>query len=99
MFAGTTDVVATSLLKILDSVYTGQRVLWLQMDSASDNRSKTMIALLAELVSLGVFDRAHLAFLKVGHTHSNIDGMFISKLLIMYLLCSGTIVCQVFCSE
>ncbi len=51
-------------------------VLTLQLDNASDNKSKTMLAFATYLVEAGVFESIELNFLMVGHTHEDIDQFF-----------------------
>ena len=53
------------------------RHLRLQLDnSAKDNKNQTMMAFCSELVSRGVFETIEMSFLKVGHTHEDIDAFF-----------------------
>ena len=51
-------------------------VLYIQADSASENKSKNFLLFLAVLVGLRIFDKIKLCYLPVGHTHEDIDQMF-----------------------
>jgi hypothetical protein len=51
-------------------------ILYLQMDNASDNKNRHMIAFLAYLVENNIFQKIKVSFLIVGHTHEDIDGFF-----------------------
>ena len=51
-------------------------VLYLQLDNASDNKSKAMIAFCHCLVARGIFRKLKTGFLLVGHTHEDIDQYF-----------------------
>ena len=50
--------------------------LYLQLDNASDNKSREMLAFCGYLVQLGVFNSIKLSYLVVGHTHEYIDQYF-----------------------
>lgn len=50
--------------------------LYLQMDSAGDNKSKTMARVCEYLVKMGVFLKIKVCMLPVGHTHEDIDAGF-----------------------
>ena len=50
--------------------------LYLQLDNASDNKSKALLAFCDGLVEQGVFKKVKLSFLLVGHTHEDIDQYF-----------------------
>jgi hypothetical protein len=50
--------------------------LYLQADSASDNKNYTVAAYLEWLVRAGVFKKVKISFLPVGHTHEDIDAAF-----------------------
>jgi hypothetical protein len=52
------------------------RILYLQLDNASDNKNKYMMAFTEHLVNVGVFDKVEIGFLVVGHTHEDIDQRF-----------------------
>ena len=50
--------------------------LYIQMDSAGDNKSKTMARFCEYLVKMGVFMKIKVCMLPVGHTHEDIDAGF-----------------------
>ena len=50
--------------------------LYLQLDSAGDNKSKTMARTMEFLVKQGIFLKIKVCFLPVGHTHEDIDAGF-----------------------
>lgn len=50
--------------------------LYIQMDSAGDNKSKTMARFCEYLVKTGVFMKVKVCMLPVGHTHEDIDAGF-----------------------
>ena len=50
--------------------------LYLQLDNASDNKNKTILAICDQLVEQGVFVKIKLSFLEVGHTHEDVDQYF-----------------------
>ena len=50
--------------------------LYLQLDSAPENKSKNFMLFIAVLVGIGTFNKVKLCFLPVGHTHEDIDQMF-----------------------
>ena len=50
--------------------------LYVQLDSASDNKNKSMYMLCEIFVRLGIFDKVKINFLPVGHTHEDIDACF-----------------------
>ena len=52
------------------------RVLYIQADNVSSNKSKVLMGYLCHLVNLGVFSKVKVNFLLVGHTHENIDQHF-----------------------
>ena len=47
--------------------------LYVQVDNTSANKCFTVIVGLAALVALGVYNKVVLAFLLVGHTHTDVD--------------------------
>jgi hypothetical protein len=51
-------------------------VLYLQMDNASDNKSRRFFSFIAYLISKNIFQKIKVSFLVVGHTHEDIDGFF-----------------------
>ena len=51
-------------------------ILYLQLDNASDNKSKAVLAFCDAMVTLGVFKKIKIGFLLVGHTHEDIDQYF-----------------------
>ena len=52
------------------------RVLYVQCDSASDNKNKSFFMLCEMFVRLGIFAKVKISFLPVGHTHEDIDACF-----------------------
>lgn len=51
--------------------------LWVQCDNAGgENKNQWLLRFLAVLIDRGSFRTAVLAFLQVGHTHEDIDGIF-----------------------
>ena len=50
--------------------------LYIQCDSASDNKNYTVAAYTEWLVRSGLFQKAKVCFLPVGHTHEDIDAVF-----------------------
>ena len=50
--------------------------LYLQLDNASDNKCRAMLALCDALVTQGVFKKIKVSFLIVGHTHEDVDQYF-----------------------
>jgi hypothetical protein len=67
------------------------RNLHLQMDNASDNKSKQILAFMAYMVEMQYFDVIKLSYLIVSHTHEDIDqwfsvfSRFIKKILMQIL--------------
>jgi hypothetical protein len=51
-------------------------IVYFQMDSAGDNKSKTMARFAEWLVKAGVFLKVKICMLPVGHTHEDIDSSF-----------------------
>jgi hypothetical protein len=51
-------------------------ILYLQLDNATDNKNKAMLAMCETLVREGVFEKIKVSFLLVGHTHEDIDQYF-----------------------
>ena len=51
-------------------------IFYLQLDNASDNKSKAVLAFCDALVQMGVFKKIKIGFLMVGHTHEDIDQYF-----------------------
>jgi hypothetical protein len=49
---------------------------YLQVDNCGENKNRTMLAFLTDLVKRGVFLKVKLGFLMVGHTHEDIDQFF-----------------------
>jgi hypothetical protein len=47
--------------------------LYVQVDNTSSNKCYTVIIGLASLVALGICNKVVLAFLLVGHTHTDVD--------------------------
>ena len=50
--------------------------LYLQFDNCGENKNKVLIDFVTDLVRRGVFVKAKLGFLMVGHTHEDIDQFF-----------------------
>ena len=50
--------------------------LYLQIDNCGENKNKTLIAFLTDLVRKKVFHKIKACFLMVGHTHDDIDQVF-----------------------
>jgi hypothetical protein len=60
--------------------------LYLQLDNASDNKCKAILAFADYLVATGVFRKVKLCFLLVGHTHEDVDQYFRQVVcLVMYI--------------
>lgn len=73
----TVEVLHRTLLKLAQTRKEWPSVFKLQLDNTtSDCKNHTVLAYLAWLEAIGVFEVARLAFLMVGHTHEDIDGMF-----------------------
>ena len=73
----TVEVLHRTLMKLAESRKEWPSVFTLQLDNTtSDCKNHTVLAYLAWLVAIGVFEVARVAFLMVGHTHEDIDGMF-----------------------
>ena len=53
------------------------RKLYLQVDVGSENKNKWMISYLSLLIEIGMFDLIKMSFLPVGHTHEDIDQVFL----------------------
>ena len=72
----TIDIVARTIDSVFARCEEGGfeklRHLWIQCDSASDNKNQTMLKFLGSLVDRNNFRSATLAFLRVGHTHEDI---------------------------
>lgn len=51
-------------------------VLYIQADSASDNKNYTVASFTEWLVRRGIFQKVKMSFLPVGHTHEDIDAGF-----------------------
>ena len=65
LYSSTADITCTVLLKVLKEVYSGQRELWIQLDSAADNRANSIFGLAGYLVRRGIYDVVNVSFLKV----------------------------------
>ena len=74
----TIEVLRRTILKVLESKGQFPPVLYLQLDNASDNKSKLLLAFIAYLVriQMGVFQVIKVSYLVVGHTHEDIDSYF-----------------------
>ena len=57
--------------------------LYIQFDNASNNKSWSVIITLAILIVCGVVDKIVIAFLLVGHTHTDVDRII--SLVVSYL--------------
>ena len=51
--------------------------LYVQVDSASDNRCGAFMMFHDYLIRMGIFDQVKVSFLLVGHTHIDIDQQFV----------------------
>ena len=51
-------------------------MLYLQLDNCSENKDRTLLAFLNDLVHRNIFAGVHAGFLMVGHTHEDIDQFF-----------------------
>jgi hypothetical protein len=51
-------------------------VLYMQLDSAPDNKNQWILVLCAIMIAVGLFRKIKLSFLPVGHTHEDIDQLF-----------------------
>jgi hypothetical protein len=76
------------------------RKLHLQMDNASDNKSKQILACMAYLVETKNFDVIKLSYLIVAHTHEDVDQWFsvlsrFLKQILMQLLTIDAIICAI----
>ena len=56
-----------------DRNITHLKKLYIQFDNANNNKSWTVIIGLAVLIALGIVDKIVVAFLLVGHTHTDVD--------------------------
>lgn len=71
------------------------RKLALQLDNASDNKSKHFLAVMAYLVEIGAYDVIKLSYLIVAHTHEDVDqwfsvySRFLKKVLMQVLTISA----------
>jgi hypothetical protein len=51
--------------------------LWVQLDNTpAENKNRFLLQALAALVDRGIFTSATAAFLRVGHTHEDLDGLW-----------------------
>jgi hypothetical protein len=72
----TIEVLRRTLIKIHSEFGFLPPILHLQLDNASDNKSRLFLAFIAYLVQEGVFLKVKLTYLIVGHTHEDIDQYF-----------------------
>jgi hypothetical protein len=72
----TIECLRRTLLKYQQEKGSLPPVLYLQMDNASDNKSRRFFSFLAYLISKNVFQKIKVSYLVVGHTHEDIDGYF-----------------------
>jgi hypothetical protein len=72
----TIECIRRTLLKYQMAKTSLPPVLYLQMDNASDNKSRQLFAFLAYLVEKNIFQKIKVSYLVVGHTHEDIDGYF-----------------------
>ena len=56
-----------------DRNITHLKKLYIQFDNANNNKSWAVIIGLAVLIALGIVDKIVVAFLLVGHTHTDVD--------------------------
>jgi hypothetical protein len=50
--------------------------MYLQFDSAKNNKCNAVLKLLSLLIALGVYRKIKICFLLVGHTHNDVDQVF-----------------------
>ena len=65
-------------------------VLYLQVDNCGENKNKTLLAFLTDLVRRKIFRKIKAGFLMVGHTHDDIDQIFstiATHILQAHILC------------
>ena len=75
--ANGSDAVSEVVMRVIHEMGPNRPgTLFLQLDNCSENRSKTMLALISKLVEDNIFDKVQLNFLLVGHTHEDIDQWF-----------------------
>jgi hypothetical protein len=82
------EVLRRTLLKYQEAQGYLPPVLYLQMENASDNKSKLFFAFLALLIEKNIFRKIKVSYLVVGHTHKDIDAFFLSSLDFSNLCCS-----------
>ena len=72
------DLVISTLHRTLQEIprYERPPKLYLQVDGASNNKNKYMLAYATWLVDAGIVEKVKIAFLMVGHTHEDIDQCF-----------------------
>ncbi|CAM9195308.1 unnamed protein product, partial [Phaeothamnion confervicola] len=73
---GTNMAIEVLLLQFLATRESLPRMLYLQVDGGSENRSQGFMQFLTLLVSWGIFDEIIHTRLPVGHTHEDIDQVF-----------------------
>ena len=72
----TVEVLRRTLLHIHQEKKVLPPILHLQLDNASDNKSRQFLAFVAYLVEMRVFQLVKLSYLLVGHTHEDVDQYF-----------------------
>ena len=74
----TANMVCSTLMHTLMAIPAERRAdrMYLQLDGASQNKCKTVMAFCAWLVKQGMFRQIKLSFLLVGHTHEDVDQCF-----------------------
>jgi hypothetical protein len=70
------EILRRTLLKLFEAKGHLPPTLHLQLDNASDNKSKLFFSFLAFLVEKRVFNCIKVSYLIVGHTHEDIDSYF-----------------------
>ena len=84
----TANMVCSTLMNTLMAIPSEKRAdrMYLQLDGASQNKCKTVLAFCSWLVKKGMFRQIKVSFLIVGHTHEDVDQCFcvISKHLRQY---------------
>ena len=66
--------------------------LYLQFDNCGENKNKVLIDFVTDLVRRGVFVKAKLGFLMVGHTHEDIDQILNFSIISIHLK-KETVIC------
>ena len=73
----TIQAIWDTITRILKAEGKLPRTLYVQLDNTSrQNKGRYLAAFLEVLVAAGLFERAYMCFLPVGHTHEDIDQLF-----------------------